>query len=123
MAEVVPSTLHQMIKLVWKNEKLIIHSEGSHSCRQVPIIDEVLQGTNFYMVVLVNATGEDLAPQTPMPSMYKMIAIVMLQSGFEPDFGLGRNSQGIIEPISVLVKGARYGLGYIPTNDDLKTKK
>ena len=61
------------------------------------------------MVELVNATGEDLSPQTPMPAVYKMIATVMLQNGFEPGFGLVRNSQGIIEPIPVLVKGAIYG--------------
>ena len=47
----------------------------------------------------------------------------MLQNGFEPGFGLGRNFQGIIEPISVLVKRARYGSGYIPTDDDMKTTK
>ena len=31
MAGVVPSTLHQMMKLFWKNEELVIHGEGSHS--------------------------------------------------------------------------------------------
>ena len=72
---------------------------------------------------LVNATGEDLAPQPPMPSVYKVIATVMLQNGFELGFGLGRNSQGIIEPIQVPVKGVRYGLGYVPTNDEMKMKK
>ena len=34
-----------------------------------------------------------------------------------------RNSQGIVEPIQVPIKGARYGLGYILTNEDEKTKK
>lgn len=58
-----------------------------------------------------------------MPSMYNMIAIVMLQSGFEPGFELVRNSQGIVEPIQVPVKGETYGLGYVPTDDDEKTKK
>ena len=85
-----------MIKLFWKNQELVIHGEGSHSCRQASIIDEVSRGTDFYTVELVNATGEDLAPQPFMPSMYKMIATVMLQSGFEPSFGLGENSQKII---------------------------
>ena len=47
----------------------------------------------------------------------------MLHNGFETGFGLGRNSQGIVEPIQVPVKGARYGLGYFPTDDDDKTKK
>ena len=75
------------------------------------------------MVELVYDTGEDLSPQTPIPTVYNMIIIVMLQNGFQPGFVLGRNSQGIFEPIVVLVKGARNGLGYIPTDDDMKMKK
>ena len=47
----------------------------------------------------------------------------MLQSGFEPGFGLGRNAQGIIEPVPILATGSRYGLGYIPTYDDMKMKR
>ena len=78
MDGVVPSTLHQMMKLVWKDQELVIHGEWSRSGKQEPIIDEVSRGTNFYTVELVNATGEDLAPQPPMPSVYKMIATVML---------------------------------------------
>ena len=66
---------------------------------------------------------KDLAPQTPIPTVYKMIATVMLQSGIELGFGLGRNSQGIVESIQVLIKGARHRLGCIPTDDDEKTKK
>ena len=62
-------------------------------------------------------------PLGPMPAVYKIIATIMLQSGFEPRFRLGRNSQGIIEPIQVPVKGARYGFGYIRTDDDVKVKK
>ena len=68
----------------------------------------------FYKVNFVNATDEDLSPQTPMPAVYRMIATVMLQNGFEPGFGLGRDSQGIIEPFPVFAKGSKYGLGYIP---------
>ena len=72
---------------------------------------------------LVNATDEDLAPQTPTLAVYRMIATVMLQNGFEPGFGLGRDSQGIIEPVPLFAKGSKYGLGYIPTDDDAKIKK
>ena len=59
--------------------------------------------TNFYTVELVNAIGKDLSPQPLMPFVYKMIATVILQSGFEPGLGLGRNSQGIVDPIQVPV--------------------
>ncbi|XP_069149116.1 uncharacterized protein [Solanum lycopersicum] len=123
MAGAIPSTLHQVMKLVWRNEELVIHGERSHSGKQVPILDETPQTSDFYTAELVNATDEGLAPQTPMPAVYKMIATVMLQSGFEPGFGLGRNAQGIIEPIPVLAIGSKYGLGYIPTDDDLKMKR
>ncbi|XP_069150206.1 uncharacterized protein [Solanum lycopersicum] len=34
MAGAVPSTLHQMMKLVWKNEEIVIHGERSHSGKQ-----------------------------------------------------------------------------------------
>nr|XP_025888854.1 uncharacterized protein LOC104649327 [Solanum lycopersicum] len=123
MAGSVPSTLHQMMKLVWKNEELVIQGEKGHSGKQVPILDETPQNLDFYTVELVNATDGGLAPQTPMPAVYRMIAMVILQSGFEPGFGLGRNAQGIIEPVPVLTTGSKYGLGYIPTDDDLKIKR
>uniref|UniRef100_M1DD38 Gag/pol polyprotein n=1 Tax=Solanum tuberosum TaxID=4113 RepID=M1DD38_SOLTU len=67
---------------------------------------------------LVNATGDDLAPQPPMPTVYKMIATVMLQNDFEPGFGLGKYFQGIVEPIQIPSKGEKFGLGYVPTNTD-----
>ncbi|XP_069150342.1 uncharacterized protein [Solanum lycopersicum] len=83
MDGVVPFTLHQMMKLVWKNEELVIHGKGSHSDRQVPIMDEVSRGTYFYTVELVNAIGEDLAPQPLMSTVYRMIANV-INVNFKP---------------------------------------
>jgi len=118
MAGVVPSTLHQLMKFVWKDQELVIYGEGSHSNGYAPIIDDVSRGCDFYTVELVNATGDDLAPQPPMPAVYKMIATVMLQNGFEPGFGLGKHFQGIVEPIQIPAKGAKFGLGYVPTDAD-----
>ena len=66
MARVVPSTVHQIMELVWKNEELVIHGERSYLGSKVPIIDEISRGTEFYTVELVNSTVEELAPQTPM---------------------------------------------------------
>ncbi|XP_015075363.1 uncharacterized protein LOC107019357 [Solanum pennellii] len=42
------------------------------------------------------------------------------ESPWQTGYGLGRDSRGIIEPVPVLVKGSRYGLGYIHTDDDMK---
>ena len=61
MAGALSSTLHQMMKLVWKDKELVIHGEGSHSGRKILIIDEVSRDTDLYTVELVNATDEDLA--------------------------------------------------------------
>ena len=97
---------------------MVIYGEGSHSNGYAPIVDDVSRGCDFYTVELVNATGDDLAPQPPMSAMYKMIATVMLQNGFEPGFGLGKHFQGIVEPIQIPTKGAKFGLGYVPTNSD-----
>ena len=44
MAGAVPSTLHQLMKLVWRNEELVIHGEKGHSGKQVPVLDETPQG-------------------------------------------------------------------------------
>ena len=66
------------MKLIWKDEELVIHRERSHSSRKTPIIDDVFCGTDFYMVEFLNTTGEDLAPQTPIFVAYKVIATVML---------------------------------------------
>ncbi|XP_069150804.1 uncharacterized protein [Solanum lycopersicum] len=65
MVGAVPSTLHQMMKLVWKNEELVLHGEGNHLGKQVSVINEMLQGANFYTVELVNTTDDDLSPADP----------------------------------------------------------
>ncbi|XP_049346831.1 uncharacterized protein LOC125811394 [Solanum verrucosum] len=122
MAGAVPSTLHQLLKFVWKDQELVIYGEGSRSNGYAPIIDNISRGCDFYTVDLVNATGDDLAPQPPMPAVYKMIATVMLQDGFEPGSGLGKHFQGIVEPIQIPAKGAKFGLGYVPTDDKAKMK-
>ena len=67
-----------MMKLIWKDEDVVIHGEGSHFGRHTPIIDEVSRGNNFYTIEQVNIAGEDLAPQPPMSAAYKMITTVML---------------------------------------------
>ncbi|KAK4728995.1 hypothetical protein R3W88_021983 [Solanum pinnatisectum] len=123
MAGAVSSTLHQIMKFVWKNQELVIYGEGSHSNRYAPIVDDVSQGCDFYTVELVNATGDDLAPQPPMPHVYKMIATVMLQSGFEPCFGL----ESTFEELSSLSRfspRAKFGLGYVPDDEvELQNKR
>lgn len=67
MPGVVPSTLYQLMEFVLKEQELCIHGEGSHSNGYHPIIDDVSQGCDFYMMKLVNAIDVDLNSQPPMP--------------------------------------------------------
>ena len=62
----------------------------------------------------MNSIGEELDPQTPMPAVYNIIATVMLQNGFEPGFGLRKDSQGIIELVSLLVRDPNMVMGTSP---------
>uniref|UniRef100_M1BHJ0 Uncharacterized protein n=1 Tax=Solanum tuberosum TaxID=4113 RepID=M1BHJ0_SOLTU len=71
---------------------------------------------------LVNVIGDDLAPQPHMPSVYKMIATIMLWIGFEPSFGMEKHFQGIVEPIQIPAKRAKFGLRYVPTDDEAEMK-
>lgn len=118
MAGAFPSTLHRLMKFVWDNHEVVIHSEKIHSNDYAPIVDNVIRVSNFYTVEIVNATGDNLALLPPMPFFYKMIATLMLRSEFESGFGLGKYKQGITEPIQIVTKGSMFGLGYIPIADD-----
>uniref|UniRef100_M1DL28 Uncharacterized protein n=1 Tax=Solanum tuberosum TaxID=4113 RepID=M1DL28_SOLTU len=57
-----------------------------------------------------------------MPSVDNIIATVMLRSSFEPGFGVEKHFQEIVEPIQILTKGAKFGLGYVPINDEVEMK-
>lgn len=51
-----------------------------------------------------------------------MIANVVLQRKFEPSFGFGKNFKKIVEHIQVPAKGAKFVLGYVPTDDAAEMK-
>ena len=43
----------------------------------------------------------------------------MLKSGFEPGRGLGKNLDGISEPLPIPLQNFRFGVGYTPTKEEL----
>ncbi|KAK4731556.1 hypothetical protein R3W88_024544 [Solanum pinnatisectum] len=53
IAGAVSSTLHQLMKFVWKDQELVIYGEESHSNGYAPIVDDVSRGCDFYTVELV----------------------------------------------------------------------
>ncbi|KAL5138066.1 hypothetical protein HKD37_10G028328 [Glycine soja] len=59
----------------------------------------------------------------PVPFPYQntvMMARVMLGNGFEPGMGLGKNNGGITSLINTQGNRGKYGLGYKPTQADMK---
>ncbi|KAH1202925.1 hypothetical protein GmHk_17G049270 [Glycine max] len=52
--------------------------------------------------------------------MSVMIARVMLGNGYEPGMGLGKDNGGITSLINAKGNRGRYGLGYKPTQEDVK---
>ena len=63
---------------------------------------------------LVNATDEDLALQTPMPTVYRMSTTVMLQNGFEPCFELEGIPKGLLNLFQSLIKDPNMVWGTSP---------
>ena len=57
-----------------------------------------------------------------MPSVYKMIATVMLQNGFEPGFDWEETPKELLS-LFQSPSNERYGLGYVPTDDEMKIKR
>uniref|UniRef100_M1DL98 Gag/pol polyprotein n=1 Tax=Solanum tuberosum TaxID=4113 RepID=M1DL98_SOLTU len=94
-------------------------NECYEGCHLRGIIEEFSQGTDFHMVEIMNAAFEDTALQVPMPQVYKMLATTMLRSGFEPGRGLGKNLDGISEPLPIPLQNFHFGVGYTPTEEEL----
>jgi len=47
-----------------------------------------------------------------------MVAKIMLESGYHPGDGLGKNQQGVVDVIMPVENKDQYGLGYKPTIAD-----
>lgn len=108
--KVVSLSLYQLFKFIWEEHEVVIQGEESHLSHPngyVPMIEDIARGRNFYVVVIMNVVEKDTTPQVPMPSIYKIIAIVMLRSGFKPGRGLGKNLKEISEPIAIPEKTFR----------------
>ena len=78
------------------------------------VFDETLQGLDFYMVEVVNTSNEDLAPQTPMSAVYRMIATIMLQSGFDQVSDWEGFPKGLLSQFRSLLKDQSIVWGTSP---------
>ncbi|XP_060216873.1 uncharacterized protein LOC132644302 [Lycium barbarum] len=123
MAVAVPSTLHQCLKFEWGLEQIVVQGELGHpvySERSILIIEEMgeLDGATFHAVEIMQEVRIDEmagSNEMKMSSAAKMVASEMLKYGYQPKFGLGPKSNGIIEPIQLKQQKGTFGLGHDPT--------
>ena len=78
------------MKFVLEDHEIIINDEGSDRSYpnfSIPVIEDSCRGIDFHMEEITKDYFDDTTQQVPMPLLYKMIAITMLRSGFEPRMG------------------------------------
>uniref|UniRef100_M1D429 Gag/pol polyprotein n=1 Tax=Solanum tuberosum TaxID=4113 RepID=M1D429_SOLTU len=64
-------------------------------------------------VILTPEKAVALVPRETLTQQKLVIETAVTQG-----FGLGKHFQGIVEPIQIPSKGAKFGLGYVPTDAD-----
>ncbi|XP_075092407.1 uncharacterized protein LOC142172640 [Nicotiana tabacum] len=126
-AGAVPSTLHQMVKLEYEDQEIIVHGEDEQSIYRDPSVPclEAREGSEHivYQVfeVVVADQYEEGSP-CPQPFLSKasvMVAKEMIRHDYKPGKGLGASLQGIIEPITLLATKKFFGVGFHATEADV----
>ena len=123
---VVPSTLHQKLKFMVEGHLVIVSSEEDilvscpSSMPYVEAAEESLE-TAFQSFEVVSISSVDsLFGQPCLSDAAVMMARVMLGNGYEPGMGLGKDNGGITSLIKTQGNRGKYGLGYKPTQADMK---
>ncbi|KAH1246821.1 hypothetical protein GmHk_06G016834 [Glycine max] len=123
---VVPSTLHQKLKFVVEGHLVIVSGEEDilvscpSSMPYVEAAEESLE-TAFQSFEVVSISSVDsLFGQPCLSEAAVMMARVMLGNGYEPGMGLGKDNGGITSLIKTQGNRGKYGLGYKPTQADMK---
>ena len=70
--------------------------------------------------IVSNASVESFPVCPRMSSAAIMVARVMLGHGYEPDMGLGKNNDGRSDLVDVKENSGRFGLGYKPTQANIR---
>lgn len=105
MVGVVPSTLHQCLKIEWDHEEVVVHGEREHHIYTIEGRDH-RDGDMFHTMELV----DNIEVQ---PWYSQKIINMMLWFGFKLGKGLGSRLQGIVELIQPTRHLTTFGLEYI----------
>ena len=123
---VVPSTLHQKLKFVVEGHLVIVSGEEDIlvSCpSSMPYVEaakESLETTFQSFEVVSIASVDSFSGQPCLSDATVMMARVMLGNGYEPGMGLGKDKGGITSLISTRGNCGKFGLGYKPTQADIR---
>ena len=123
---VVPSTLHQKLKFVVKGHLVIMSGEEdilvscSSSMPYVEATEESLETAFQSFEVVSIASVDSFSGQPCLSDTAMMVARVMLGNGYEPGMGLGKNNGGRTSLISTRGNRGKFGLGYKPTQADIR---
>lgn len=126
--EAVPSTLHQKVKFIQGNHVISIFGDPEE-----PVLDPIpvreiqhdenleLAGFQFEQVQVIEL-AEPVKEYLALPDFSDNVFVREMFRSMRhlPGSGLGRRHQGIVEPIHVQAIEPPFGLGYIPTEEDLQ---
>ncbi|XP_070023447.1 uncharacterized protein [Nicotiana sylvestris] len=130
-AKAVPSSLHQMVKFEWDTQEIVVHGdEDLSACNDtiVPFIEaEDDKGPwvyqTFETVSVEKIPKGKCIPGPKLSSASVMFANEMLKNGFVPGKGLGSSLQGIVHLMRPSGNPGTFGLGFMPTEKDMKRVK
>jgi len=123
---VFPSTLHQKLKFVIVGHLVIVSSEEDilvsypSSMPYVEAAEESLETAFQSFEVVSIASVDSFSGQPCLSDTAVMVARVMLGNGYEPGMGLGKDNDGRTSLISARGNRGKFGLGYKPTQPDIR---
>ncbi|RDX67112.1 hypothetical protein CR513_54043, partial [Mucuna pruriens] len=108
--EAIPSSLHQKVNVMGEKGLMI----------STPLPVEYVEGdeealeTSFQVLEIVGTSNTEVEEGGPKLSRAAIMAAkVLISNGFQPDKGLGKELDGIIELVALQENLGRSGLGYI----------
>ncbi|XP_070017006.1 uncharacterized protein [Nicotiana sylvestris] len=130
-AKAVPSSLHQMVKLKWDRQEIVVHGdEDMSACNDTIVLfieaedDKGPWVYKTFETVFVEKIPEGKCiPGPKLSSASAMVANEMLKNGFVPGKGLGSSLQGIVHLVRPSGNSSTFGLGFMPTEKDVKRVK
>ncbi|XP_070010073.1 uncharacterized protein [Nicotiana sylvestris] len=130
-AKVVPSSLHQMVKFEWDRWEIVVHGDEDLSACNDTIVSFIeakndkgpLVYQTFETVSVEKIPEGKCIPGPKLSSASVMVANEMLKNGFVPGKGLGSSMQGIVHPVRPSGNPGTFGLGFMPTEKDVKRVK